>query len=190
MAEWNDLTWVTQEVVSERKLDSMQGNADYVRDVARNRVLYVTSASQFWTAAGLNEFVSQVRLKLVITTETTWVSPPVTMEYRSSAQTWTRVAARNVAFENTGNGTDDLRLKVEYRLTSGSSWLAAPGSGELGNPIYTWSVDQEGYISFWADVVANVAQGYYDTLGTGSGFYVALRNLVIVFGMQNEGFSG
>lgn len=184
MAEWQDITWTTQEVATEGKLDGQQGNADFLRDVIRNRVVFVAHAAQYFAPGGVQDFVSQARLKLRSSFETTWVSPAVTFGTQQASDSWTRLSARNIAFPFSGLGDDNLYLEVQWRATSGSAWATV---GNLGEPKHVWTADQEGYLSFWFDIIANHASGIYSSYG--AGFYVAIRNLAVVFSLQNEVFA-
>jgi len=190
-SEWVALDpWAYGEIATEQRMDAQQGNADYIRDLLRHRIIASSPGvtTGFYTNAGSTNWgaTAQFRLKFTRTTETTLVTNAIPLSFTVPLYIpWTRLAIVNEAWTpapTTGTGT--LTVTPQLESSAGAGW-------NDGSPVLKFAAmnatAEADYFSAWVDVFV---LAHYAGFGTASTYDVTVcfKNLVAIGGLLDGVF--
>lgn len=186
-ADW--VQWIDQEIMGDVELDAQQGNADYLRDVGRNRLIFAQAGSNF-DAYNIGAHGGTAEVRLVVTDNAAFDSAGAAVAVLGAGGTtmptsWTVVGALNVAWAATPNTDATLYLRWQWRPNSGAGWTTAATIALNGLSI---SSEAKDYLSWGAEIAANENTGRVTSPVT-DWIRLHLQKLWVIGGRLDEGFT-
>jgi hypothetical protein len=195
---WFEPNWQDDELMTEIKLDAQQGSSDFLRDRARNRILFGTAeiSSEEYNTGGSPTGSSQVRLVVrptgsAIVLKTNAVAfQPTTVASSLIDSAWAVAEAKNVSWSETPSTMKDFDVLWQWRAAhdedpdAGWATLGATDVLDVG----FWD-EANDYVSLWAEVIAIPNYREFGSLAASGWVWVLMRHLTVVGGRINEEFS-
>lgn len=195
---WFEPNWQDDERMTEIKLDGQQGTSDFLRDRARNRILFGTCevSSEEYDSGGSPSGASQVRLIVRptgsgITLKTNAVTmQPGMIGLGGLEPLWTLAEAKNVAWSESPSTMKDFDALWQWRPDADADpefgW-ATLGSTDVLD-VGFWD-EANDYVSLWAEVIAIPNNLEFGAGGSPGRVWVLMRGLTVIGGRINEEFS-
>lgn len=151
MSPWSDVEWTSLDTVTETKLDTMQGNLDYLRELGDRKVLASGSAKGVGEEYPIGAQISGTSaVRLTIPSLGVALSA-VTLNNPSSGPVACSVSDFAIPSSVAKGGVRWDAIQIEWRVNGAAPWATV---GVIGTFVWSRGTDIE-YLDAWCQVEAH-----------------------------------